>query len=129
MTITINVTISGVSELYNDLADRTPLHKSIAQHIKADTLSHFSTESAPDGRRWAPSQRALATGGRTLTDTRALKDSVVTFADHSTIIVGTDIDYGKYHEFGTRNMAQRQWLGFDDEEEILDIIEDYIMGN
>ena len=62
----------------------------------------------PDG------SRASAPGEYPMSDTGRLANSVVTLFDISTkgkiAEVGTNVQYGRYLEFGTSRMAARPWL-------------------
>jgi len=55
-----------LSDLSQELNNSIPI-------INADTESHFNQEMDSQGKKWKPSQRALKTGTKTLTDTASLR--------------------------------------------------------
>ncbi len=94
----------------------------------------FDTNIDPEGRAWKPSKRVLGArgkngkpGGRTLTDTGRLKDSIHSAAGDDAVEVGTDVVYARIHQLGGdagRNHATklpaRPYLGVSaDDEQIL----------
>ena len=79
--------------------------------------TRFLTQEDPDGNTWKPSQRALITGGKTLFKTGTLFHSIqahTTAPNERTI--STDVFYGPFHQFGTKRMVRRAFLGFNDED-------------
>ena len=44
------------------------------------------------------------------------------------VSVGTNIPYGQYHQFGTRKLPKREFLGVsrDDQKEIISILKEYL---
>lgn len=134
--------------------DTTPLLDRIGQAAVSDMSERFETETAPDGSRWAPSLRARTEGGKTLTDSARLRQSLthnVTGRDE--VEAGTNVVYGRAHNegmtirakaggklkfrlpggLGFRSVEQvvlpkREFLGIshDGEEEIVAQAEDYL---
>ena len=94
----------------------------IGSHLVASTLRRFETERAPDGTPWLKSARAVAEGGRTLTDTGRLRGSIahtLTDGGHG-IEVGSNVAYAAIHQFGGRagrgrraRIPARSYLGVD----------------
>ena len=72
------------------------------------TLERFRTETAPDGRPWRKSARALAQGGVTLSDTGALRRSFSSQqVSRDTVAVGTNARYARAHQFGRTIVPKR----------------------
>lgn len=46
------------------------------QAINSNIQDHFNREQGPGGIKWKPSQRALRDGGKTLTDTAAMRRQI-----------------------------------------------------
>lgn len=94
----------------------------IGSHLVASTLRRFERERAPDGTPWLRSARAVAEGGRTLTDTGRLRGSIahtLTDGGHG-IEVGSNVAYASLHQFGGRagrgrraRIPARPYLGID----------------
>ena len=76
---TVSVEIEGtalnaaLARLAAVLADPSAAMDQIGRYLVASTLRRFERERAPDGSPWLKSARALAEGGRTLTDTGRLR--------------------------------------------------------
>lgn len=94
----------------------------IGSHLVASTLRRFETERGPDGTPWLRSARAVAEGGRTLTDTGRLRGSIAhTFTDGGRgVEVGSNVAYAAIHQFGGRagrgrraRISARPYLGID----------------
>jgi len=79
--------------------------------------ARFLAKTDPDGNQWKPSQRAQITGGKTLFKTGTLFHSIQahTSAPNERTI-STDVFYGPFHQFGTKRMVRRSFLGFSDED-------------
>ena len=77
-----------------------PVWNEIGQLLITSTQMRFELERAPDGNPWPPSIRVLTEGGKTLTDTAHLRNSIAkeVFADG--VAVGTDLIYAGVHQFG-----------------------------
>jgi phage virion morphogenesis protein len=72
----------------------------IADLMRSETVLNFETERGPDGTPWLPSQRAIADGGLTLTDTGQLRQSITAASDDSSAIIGTNLVYAAIHQDG-----------------------------
>jgi phage virion morphogenesis protein len=83
--------------------------------LRSQTLRHFEEEAGPTGK-WAslrPSTSARKRGGQgqILTDKGQLRGSVSAVIGASEVEVGTNLFYGKFHQYGTRKMVARPFLG------------------
>lgn len=120
----LNIEIEGqprieqvIKAFDNDL-DITAILDESAATIFARIRTHFLQQVDPAGLPWLPSMAALKRqqrggGGGTLYDTGTLFKSLQLFApDDHTRAIGTDVPYGKFHEFGTVTLPQRMFLGF-----------------
>ena len=95
----------------------------IGRHLVASTLQRFERERAPDGRPWLKSARAIADGGKTLTDTGRLRGSIAHTVSEGgrAVEVGSNVLYAAIHQFGGRTgrgrkvtLPARPYLGIDD---------------
>ena len=95
----------------------------IGRRLVSAALRRFESERGPDGRPWLRSARALAEGGRTLTDSGRLRASIThsVAADGRAVLVGSDVAYAVIHQFGSRGgkgrrgqLPARPYLGIDE---------------
>lgn len=75
ITIREDVT-AAMNRLAADGADMTPAMKDIAGHLADTTRERFETETDPTGKKWIPSRRVVEHGGKTLTLTGDLGNSI-----------------------------------------------------
>lgn len=80
--------------------DRAGVMNAIAEGIRTSTLERFCSEESPEGSKWKPSIRAERKGGKTLTKSAGLKNSIKAQADGSGAAVGTNLIYAATHQFG-----------------------------
>ena len=124
---------AGLERVAAALANPHATMDQIGRYLVASTLRRFVRERAPDGSPWLKSARALADGGRTLTDTGRLRGSFAhTVTDGGQAVeVGSSVLYAAIHQFGGRagrgrrvTLPARPFLGIDerDRTNILDII-------
>jgi phage virion morphogenesis protein len=107
MVAQFNVTTQGGLEIERRLArlaeafgDLTPLMEGIGLHLEGSTMERFETETAPDGKPWKPSKRALLDGGKTLSDSTQLRSSIVSEAGSDQVAVGSNKIYAGVHNDG-----------------------------
>lgn len=95
----------------------------IGDYLVAATHRRFAVERGPDGKPWLKSARAIADGGRTLTDTGRLRGSIAhTVTDGGRVVeVGSDVLYAAIHQFGGSagrgrkvTLPARPYLGIDE---------------
>ncbi|MCM1258426.1 MAG: phage virion morphogenesis protein [Roseburia sp.] len=80
--------------------DKAGVMNAIAEGLRASTLERFQSEESPEGSKWKPSIRATRKGGKTLTASASLKNSIEAEADGSGAAVGTNLIYAATHQFG-----------------------------
>ncbi|EDQ34295.1 phage virion morphogenesis (putative tail completion) protein [Hoeflea phototrophica DFL-43] len=133
------------------LDDPMPLYDEIGSMLVVSTQNRFEREEAPDGTPWPMSIRVLTEGGKTLSDTRRLVNSMTHEASNEGVAVGTNVIYAAPHQMGATikaktakglrfqvaggwvnkqsvDIPQRAFLGLDadDEKVIGDIAGDYL---
>ncbi len=102
----ISVRIDGeVGELLSRLnrmsgIDKAGVMNAIAEGLRTSTLERFRSEESPEGTKWKPSIRAERQGGKTLTKSAGLKNSIKAQADGTGAAVGTNLAYAATHQFG-----------------------------
>ncbi|MGH7027376.1 phage virion morphogenesis protein [Brevundimonas sp.] len=141
-----------MAELLDRTGDLEPLMGRIGAYGEESTVHRFETQKGPDGDPWEPSLRAKATGGQTLVDSGRLRQSMTWNASRDSAEWGTNLIYAGVHQDGATIAAKgdghlgfvipgigfrspkevvipaRPFLGVDadDEDEIDDIVQDYI---
>lgn len=83
--------------------------------------TRFLAEEDPDGQPWVPSvsgaKRKAAGDGMTLFDTGNLFRSIHAFSNSpEERAIGTDVEYGRIHQFGLEGNVARPFLGFSPED-------------
>jgi phage virion morphogenesis protein len=73
---------------------------SIGEGLRTSTVERFAEEKSPEGVKWTPSIRARESGGKTLTKTAALKNSIRSEASDNGVAVGTNDIRAATHQFG-----------------------------
>lgn len=120
--------------------DLTPVNRRAGIWLLRWINENFRDQGSKTGKRWKP----FAAGGRwkkgkfdpnakLLQDTGALRSSFDYKANKRSAVVGSDLEYSKYHEEGVprRNLPERRMLPRHTDTEVLkylaDIYEDYIL--
>lgn len=80
--------------------DLTPVMQDIAQYGESSTRLRFRTQTAPDGTQWKRSLRAQISGGKTLTASGHLGDSITNAFGRTFAEWGTNRIYAAIHQFG-----------------------------
>lgn len=83
-----------------NLSNRQALLDSVGEALVSGTLARFDTEKAPDGTPWEPSRRAQEEGGKTLTDTARLRNSIDYATAGDKVLVGSNLKYARIHQKG-----------------------------
>ena len=86
---------------YSDL-DKKHITAAMAEAVRTSTLERYKQEKDPEGKKWKSSIRAEAEGGKTLTDTARLRNSIRAKSDASGFMVGTNTIYASTHQLGEK---------------------------
>ncbi|MGE5509940.1 MAG: phage virion morphogenesis protein [Bacteroidota bacterium] len=81
----------------------------LAETVRKQTLRRFATKTAPSGAAWAPKKRPDGYG--LLVRTGRMRNSIASRISGMTAEIGTNVHYAKYHQFGTRKMVARPFMG------------------
>ncbi len=101
-------------------------------YMERETKLNFARQSSPEGAPWAALKASTLRrkkSGAILRETSALMGSVQFMgASNSEARVGAGTAYGIYHQFGTRKMAARPFIGIASRHEpkIEQIFEQYL---
>lgn len=128
MVVSFRIDVAGVQVVSRDLArarhrvgDLRPALNALAAILVEENRANFSSEGAasvygrwdplsPNYRRWKekhyPGKPILVRTGALEASLTSLPMGVQT-ATSTTISLGTDIEYARYHQTGTRNMPRR----------------------
>lgn len=82
------------------LSNKKLLMASVGETLVSGTVKRFIDEKDPEGKSWKPSGRAIAQGGKTLTDTALLRQSIDYAATPKKVMVGTNKKYARIHQLG-----------------------------
>lgn len=77
-----------------------PLYDELGRMLTTSTGQRFEDEEDPEGNPWPKSIRALLDGGKTLTDSTALRGSITWEASDTGVSVGTNVIYAAIHQLG-----------------------------
>jgi phage virion morphogenesis protein len=137
---------AALAEFIGRTENLTPALNDLGEHLLRKTRQRFDTSTAPDGTKWAPlaartikaKQRRATTGkpyrtkadpSAILKDTFTLRDSITYQVSSNALQVGTNIEYGIYHqsEEPRTRLPRRAFLGLDAEDrvEAVEIFRDY----
>lgn len=93
-------TLALLGEAIGRTEDKRGLFDAIGAALVSSTQSRFETETDPEGNPWPDSIRKLTLGGRTLTETAALAQSITHEPTESSVAVGTNLIYAAIHQLG-----------------------------
>lgn len=74
--------------------------EAIAEGLRTSSVERFTEEKTPEGEPWKASIRAREEGGRTLTKTAQLKNSIRSEVGEEGLAVGTNDIRAATHQFG-----------------------------
>jgi phage virion morphogenesis protein len=90
--------------------------------LLANIRRRFLGQVDPDGVPWQPSLASIiraqkGRGGGTLFDSGTLFHSIQLFGSQpGERIIGTDVPYAPFHQYGTQNLIVRRFMGISDED-------------
>lgn len=94
--------------------------------------TRFLNTEDTDGNQWEVSEAARrrlisGIGGKTLFDKGNLFHSIQAFQSSGPDerVIGSDVPYGPYHQFGTKKLPKREFLGMSDED--IELIEKIVL--
>ena len=91
----------ALRKLLNNAVHTQSMLQKIVSHEEQLLRRRFEDEKSPDGSSWKQSLRVRVKGGKTLTDTGKLKNSIGSYADASRAGFGTNVPlYEASHQFG-----------------------------
>lgn len=99
----------AVGEALKRMSNRRNLMEAIGETLVSGVHQRFNKEEAPDGSKWPKNRR----GGKTLTDTARLKQSIDCAATDDAVRVGSNAVYSRIHQFGgTIKPKNKKFLRF-----------------
>ena len=126
ITIEVEVKADDVLELLEDIKDRTddmrPVFRWAKAQLELANAANFMTNGLPSGKPWAPLDKDYGTwksarfpGRGTMVQTGNLfrslinmNDSAVNVISKDTATFGTNVEYAKFHQYGTTKMPARK---------------------
>lgn len=117
--------------IVDGLEQARPLYKTLGETLTNLHQDRFDAQISPTGQAWAPLSPKTAKRkqfGRILYRSGVLRNTLRYNASSREVRFGTDRKYGIYHQFGTRHMPARPWLGVSqsDEKVLMQKTTDYI---
>ena len=117
--------------------DLTPLMDAVGFFLENSTRERFETKRDPEGISWEQLKPATVARkqhkngsirGGILVDHGDLRKSITYHASTQSVAVGTDRQYGQYHQTGTVHLPARRFLGLSTEDQngINDIIHQFL---
>jgi phage virion morphogenesis protein len=113
------------------LGNPGPALGQIGGYLERKAKLRFNSQTAPDGKNWAPLKPSTLRTKKTraiLRETSAMVNSIAFRVAGDTVVVKPSVDYALYHQVGTSKMVARPFMGFEpgDAEAISKILADYI---
>lgn len=96
----VEETLGVLSDTVRKTDDKFGLMDAIGATIASSTQQRFEDEQDPEGNPWPVSLRALIEGGRTLTDSARLVQSITHEPSESSVAIGTNVIYAAIHQEG-----------------------------
>ncbi|MBN2546563.1 MAG: phage virion morphogenesis protein [Spirochaetes bacterium] len=115
MSYSVQYDFTQVSRYFDSLGINaiTELKDHIGNELVAVSMEAFENEADPEtGKKWPVSNRADLQGGKTLSDTGKLKQSIAYDISGSDIKAGTPLVYGRIHMTGENIKAKKGYLKF-----------------
>ena len=116
----ISGAVRSLGRMELNLRDPRRALKRVGQYIKGLSQQSFRNQADPETHRpWkslSPATIARRRGKSTqiLVDTGRLRKSIHSLITGKTsVAVGTNVMYGRYHQFGTKHAPKRPFLGID----------------
>tara|TARA_R110000796_G_scaffold45616_13_gene110305 strand:- start:10619 stop:11116 length:498 start_codon:yes stop_codon:yes gene_type:complete len=105
VTLIANLELMGMKAVIGAYAaageDLTPLMDMCGALLEASTKDRIrDTNQSPDGVPWSPSFRSVFDGGKILSDSGRLGDSITHIAGPNSVEVGTNVIYAGIHQTG-----------------------------
>ena len=95
-------------EAARGLAAHQAILADIGEALVSSTVQHFVEGKGPDGEGWKPSERSARDGGNPLSDTGRLRQSIEYTTTPDSVMVGTNVIYGRIHQLGGEIRPKRK---------------------
>lgn len=82
------------------LAEHQAILADIGEALVSSTIQHFVEGKGPDGEDWKPSERSERDGGKPLSDSGRLRQSIEYATAPDSVMVGTNVIYARIHQLG-----------------------------
>jgi len=92
--------VRTLGEAAGRMEHAAPMYDLIGAMLVTSTQDRFERETDPTGNPWPMSIRVQLEGGRTLTDSGHLRNSLTHEADDEGVAVGTNVAYALIHQLG-----------------------------
>ncbi len=105
--------------------DLSPVLEVIASDLSTFVDTTFAASTDPEGQEWrdlAPLTKELRRGTapyKPLIDTGTLRNSITATHGARSILIGTNVPYAGFHQFGTVDIPERQFLPFNEDGSVM----------
>ena len=127
----LDAATAKLRELAAQGKDLGPALAEIGEEEVTNILLRFEHEEDPQGNPWAAfaaNSPRLLEDGKLLQDTGRLKGSIQSqVLGGSVLLVGSNVEYAPFHQFGTETIPARPFLGVSDD--LKDAIADILHAN
>jgi phage virion morphogenesis protein len=106
--------IEAFKERLRSQSFKIKMLESLGETMRGQTVKRFVTKTGPDGKGWAPWAASTARrrkGGSLMVDTGRLRNSFSFKVTSPRLTLGSNVNYARYHQFGTKHMPARPMLG------------------
>ena len=136
----MSIVVEGLDEVRDLLAraysrsqNLEPLMDDIGEKIKIEIERSFQAQRSPFGTPWQQSQRAIATGDKTLYKSGRLHNSFTFESSVNSAKVGTNVVYAPIHNYGGQagrnnsvTIPQRQFMPINESNQLPNYLVDDI---
>ena len=95
-------------EAARGLAAHQAILADIGEALVSSTVQYFVEATGPAGEGWKPAERSARDGGKPLSDTGRLRQSIEYTTTPDSVMVGTNVIYGRIHQLGGEIRPKRK---------------------
>lgn len=105
-----------IEEMAKRAKNLTPVLRVVAEDVRTFVDDRFESKTGPTGASWAPmaesTRRQRGDDASLMIDTARLRQSIAVVVGKSEMRVGTNVEYGAYHQLGAARLPARRFLPF-----------------
>lgn len=105
-----------IEEMAKRAKNLTPVLRVVAEDVRTFVDDRFESKTDPTGAAWAEmaksTRRRRGDDANLLIDTARLRQSIAVVVGKTDMRVGTNVEYGAYHQLGASRLPARRFLPF-----------------